>query len=663
MMRAALFVQTGSFVAVLVFTISLLGQVLKLSAQNQEDALPDVVNVTIRSFMDTSITASWVRPKYDFDYYRLDITENKLDSKGHPYRRIVGSCGIDKYGGNHVLTACAVFEACTNVNLDIWACGQGPSGCTFLVNGVGGIFVPGHDPDSPSNITMVEISPLITRIQWEPPVKVHGRVHGYTVKICEKFTSCERQGRMNGCTESHTSETWLDINNYVNSKLCVLVTAKARCGSNILSSRPVAAELTNISLVFPEVENLTLIDVWHDYFTVSWTKPAVNFDYYWVEVQYISKDVDMLTPHRVGSCANGSVVHRSQTQITCDKFKACANVSVTVHAQVETASHLAFPGATLRGIFLPGRDLPEVTELEVTDMDEDSITVSWLRPGGCFDNYIVEVAEENRGRSGVGGLSSGSCAGGIAVDAKQSSITCGKIEACSVRVTVRTQRRGPVELTSSGVTVHDIVMSKKDLPEVLSTLDQADDSFTLRWNRPIGCFDKYILEVTNKATGLGQKRLGFGSCTGTTILDPDLTNVTCSDIPGCSYGSAILRTQRNGPNGRTSLGGALPIFLGTVHVDYDMYLGSLTKTWALIVLEMRNMKSCQPRSCGAVLCRYNDYGKWTSCSQLRCDKGLSNPEWVLNFTNLSPGTFYRCRVEVWYNFNIRQKELGFRTIQ
>ncbi|KAL1414196.1 hypothetical protein MTO96_007675 [Rhipicephalus appendiculatus] len=310
------------------------------------------------------------------------------------------------------------------------------------------------------------------------------------------------------------------------------------------------SSMEQITMVVPEVQNLTLIDVGPDYFTVSWTQPAVTFDYYWVEVQYSSDESDMLTPHRVGSCANGTVVHRTQTQITCDKFKACANVSVTVHAQVETASHLTFPGTTLR-------DLPEVTKLAVTDMDKDSITVSWQRPRGCFDNYIVEVAEEKQGRSGVGGLSAGSCAGGITVDANQSSFTCGKIEACSVRATVRTHRRGPLELTSSGVTVHDIIMSEKDMPEVVPTLATYTDTFVLRWNRPSGCFDKYILEVTYHETTLPGSRRGGSFCAGTTILDPDLTTVTCGVIRACANASVVLRTRRNGPHGRTSRGEAL----------------------------------------------------------------------------------------------------------
>nr|XP_037291202.1 uncharacterized protein LOC119187003 [Rhipicephalus microplus] len=128
-------------------------------------------------------------------------------------------------------------------------------------------------------------------------------------------------------------------------------------------------------------------------------------------------------------------------------------------------------------------------------MDKDSITVSWQRPEGCFDGYIVEVAEENSGSSGGGGLSAGSCAGGITVDAHRTSVTCRKIEACSVKITVRTERKGQLKLTSSGVSLHDIVMYEKDMPEVRPTLEVAKNKFVLRWNRPAGCFDKYNLEV------------------------------------------------------------------------------------------------------------------------------------------------------------------------
>ncbi|KAL1471584.1 hypothetical protein MTO96_023569 [Rhipicephalus appendiculatus] len=125
-MRAALFGQTGSFVAALAFTTSLLGQVLKVSAQNQKDASSDIINVTVRSRMGTSITAAWPRPQYSFDHYRVRITVNKLDSNGTSYPHTVGLCTLtDMNERNHNLTDCGDFEGCTHVNVDILAYSPG----------------------------------------------------------------------------------------------------------------------------------------------------------------------------------------------------------------------------------------------------------------------------------------------------------------------------------------------------------------------------------------------------------------------------------------------------------------------------------------------------------------------------------------------------------
>nr|XP_037273726.1 uncharacterized protein LOC119165752 [Rhipicephalus microplus] len=197
--------------------------------------------------MGTSITTSWSRPEYQFDFYKLEMTEDKLDANGRTYRANLGSCGISKYARNETVTSCGDFEGCTHVNLEIFAYSHGPPDHARLVSGVEGIFVPGQDPDPPSNLSMVQISSATTRLHWEPPVKLHGRFHGYTIKKCEKFTSCERGESMHACSESHTLEEWLDIINYINSKLCVLVIARARCRSQTLSSRPLVGKLTNIS--------------------------------------------------------------------------------------------------------------------------------------------------------------------------------------------------------------------------------------------------------------------------------------------------------------------------------------------------------------------------------------------------------------------------------
>nr|XP_037291365.1 uncharacterized protein LOC119187291 isoform X2 [Rhipicephalus microplus] len=243
-------------------------------------------------------------------------------------------------------------------------------------------------------------------------------------------------------------------------------------------------------------------------------------------------------------------------------------------------------------------------------MDKDSITVSWQPPEGCFDGYIVEVAPENSGSSGGGGLSVGSCAGGISVDAEHTSITCRKIEACSVKITVRKHRKKHLEFTSPGVTLNNVVMYKKDIPEVLPTLEVANDTFVLRWNQPPGFFDKYNLVVTYQPYEHSIfKTPRIGSCVGTTHREPDVTSVTCSNLPACANTSVILRTQRNGPHGRVSRGEALSVYSkqGAL-VDFDLYLEKVTTTTADIIIDPHLPRSCPPRYCRALICRFYKSG-------------------------------------------------------
>nr|XP_037273366.1 tenascin-X-like [Rhipicephalus microplus] len=340
-----------------------------------------------------------------------------------------------------------------------------------------------------------------------------------------------------------------------------------------------------------------------DSITVSWQRPEGCFEGYIVEVAEESSGSSGVGGLSAGSCAGGITVDAEHTSITCRKIEAC-NVKITIRTHRKGQLEFTSPGVTLNNIVMYKKDLPEVRQLKLTEMDKDSITVSWQRPEGCFDGYIVEVTEENGGSSGVGGLSVGSCADGITVDVQHTSITCTKIEACNVKITVRTQRKGPLELTSSGVSLHDIVMYKKDMPEVLPTIKVANDTFVLRWNQPTGCFDKYNLEVTYEPHEHSIfKTQRIGSCVGTTVLEPDVTNVTCSHLPACVNTSVILRTQRNGPHRRVSRGEALFVYSeeGDL-VDFDLYVDRLRTSTAEIIIDPHLPRSCPPRYCGASIC-------------------------------------------------------------
>ncbi|KAL1418491.1 hypothetical protein MTO96_025875 [Rhipicephalus appendiculatus] len=430
MMVAALFGHTGHSTVALAFTIALLGQVSKLSARNEQYARPQMVDVTLESSIGTTITASWLRPTYRFDHYRVDIIQNELDSNGNPHSRLVAQCAFSNSVGRGGSYVCGGFESCKNVSLIIRTYSYGPPERTFVVNGMEGIFVPGHDPDPPSDVTMAQTSPPSFRLKWKPPKKVHGRISG-------------------------------------------------------------------------------------------------------------NKGDDVRTPHRVGSCAYRNIIHRDQTQITCDNFKACVNASITVHTQIKSPSALSSPGATLQGIFMPGKDLPEVVQLSLTDIGTDFITVSWQQPSGCFDDYVIEVAEEKRRRHAGddGGLSAGSCASGLVIDRGQTSVTCGNIEACEVRITVHTRRTGLLGRTSPGVSLHGIVMHKKVSPGVRNlTLSHVGvENFTLSWLKPKGCFDYYTVKVTDDNAGSNCGRChSIVSCNNGAFIHPSRTNVTCDQPETCT---------------------------------------------------------------------------------------------------------------------------------
>nr|XP_037290746.1 tenascin-X-like [Rhipicephalus microplus] len=529
------------------------------------------------------------------------------------------------------------------------------------------IFMPGKGFPEVGKLKQTAVANNSVTLSWERP---KGCFDAYLVTASAENTELGSQETSAGTCGNGTivpaNETSVTCDGIRASSVSIMVQTRRLKSDGLISQGVTLQGIAMSKLVLPDVTNFSLIDVGPDSFTVSWARPSSYFDYYWVEVYDNSNGTDIPTPHRVGSCAYGNIIHRDQNQITCDKFKACVNASITVHAQSKGPSGLTSPGATLRGIFVPGRGLPEVRQLKLTEMDKDSITVSWQRPEGCFDGYIVEVTEENSGSSGVGGLSAGSCAGGISVDAEHTSITCRKIEACSVRITVRTQRTGPLELTSSGVSLNDIVMYKKDMPEVLPTIKVANDTFVLRWNWPTGCFDKYNLEVAYEPYEHSIfKTQRIGSCVGTTVLEPDVTNVTCSHLPACVNTSVILRTQRNGPHGRVSRGEALSVYSkeGDL-VDFDLYLDRVTPTTAEIIIDPHLPPSCSPRYCGAYICRFYKSGAIVkNCWGEECEARKSySSEMVVNLKHLTPGGFHTCRVTLRYNNEVA-KQIGFNAIQ
>ncbi|KAL1466821.1 hypothetical protein MTO96_026405 [Rhipicephalus appendiculatus] len=82
---------------------------------------------------------------------------------------------------------------------------------------------------------------------------------------------------------------------------------------------------------------------------------------------------------------------------------------------------------------------PEVTDLQVGDVEVDTFVLTWERPKDCFDYYTIEVIDENTNvSSGV------TCNDGAMIKPNQTSVTCNQTKTCAnVTIRVLTHTTGP----------------------------------------------------------------------------------------------------------------------------------------------------------------------------------------------------------------------------
>ncbi|KAL1446100.1 hypothetical protein MTO96_044687, partial [Rhipicephalus appendiculatus] len=215
------------------------------------------------------------------------------------------------------------------------------------------IFIPPEEPHPPRNITMVPTSKSRTQLHWDYPDKLAAVILSHNVKICQTFRTCGQTEKLNNCREYVTSETSITFDSTEDTAYCVLVTAKARCGMDEISSRTAVAEIRTPVIVLPDVTNLLLVSVGTNSFTAAWTKPKVNFDYYWIEVIGVDNDAIRVTSGTVGSCVNGSIIHPDQTQVTCSQLQPCSKVNFKIRTHINGPPARTSSGVSLNDILIP----------------------------------------------------------------------------------------------------------------------------------------------------------------------------------------------------------------------------------------------------------------------------------------------------------------------
>ncbi|XP_054918504.1 tenascin-like [Dermacentor andersoni] len=509
----------------------------KKSSSNAENVkaldLPDVENLALLSIVGNSIVVTWKRPEAHFDYYWVSIREHSGKGNATVKQHHLGSCanGTIIHPTQNRVT-CSNIDACTNVSLSVRTHENGPPERTSRGAEIGGIFIAGEDPDSPKNITVVGISPSLTRLQWTPPATL-SRMLRYTVKLCDNFTSCNADEPSSGCIDQETSQTWLTFESNVNTKYCVVAVASEECGPHALRSRPSVAEIWTPSFAPPEITDLRLVNVGENNFTVAWKRPMASFDYYRVVLNHIERTFVPAVAVNVGSCAKGTILHPDQTEMTCSQLEPWNTYMFELQTHINGPPARSSDGVRT---FINTNEKAEyeVSNLKVVNITATSFAVTSERPKDCIEYYTVEVTDHSSGNIGDRHYSVVSCNNGAAINPRQTSVTCTKSDTCtSISVRVKTHTRGPPEHASPGITLDNVLLPGTGLPEVtnLKLVAVKNDSFTVTLQVPKDCVDRFYYNITDH--NYPSRKVNEKECVQASTSESNTFQITCTGVQAC----------------------------------------------------------------------------------------------------------------------------------
>lgn len=210
----------------------------------------------------------------------------------------------------------------------------------------------------------------------------------------------------------------------------------------------------------PEVSNLKVENITATSFAVTWERPKECIEYYTVEVTDHGSGIIGDKLHSVVSCDNGAAINPRQTRLTCTKSDTCTSISFEVKTHTRGPPERWSSGVKLENVLLPGAGLPEVTNLKLVAVKNDSLTIAFQAPKDCVDGFYYNITDHI---SSHVKLNDKGCFPKISIiNVNNIQITCLGIEACGkVDIAVGTRKDGPPKHYSPGVALRGIFIRGK----------------------------------------------------------------------------------------------------------------------------------------------------------------------------------------------------------
>lgn len=142
-----------------------------------------------------------------------------------------------------------------------------------------------------------------------------------------------------------------------------------------------------------------------------------------------------------------------KTSLTCTKSDTCTSISVRVKTHTKGPPERDSTGVALKNVFLPGKELPEVTNLKLVTIKNYSFAVAFQAPKGCVDLFYYNITGHNSPRRNVEdkGCTQRSTVNNIF------QFTCVGVEACdTVDFALGSRKLGPPRRDSPGVVLRVI---------------------------------------------------------------------------------------------------------------------------------------------------------------------------------------------------------------